>query len=166
MAGKQSAKDILMQFADIAGNTGAASSTLQEQVINTGLSVRGALVWLIHMVEIIYGGNLTTNFRGVDYAVCTRTGLAAMPQIGDHGVLFRGGLFMDMLTSGAGVREKPHRLSFSPPVPIASPQLSVYVQGVANHADGQNKRCDIRMGFTTVPLDSALYTEIAEVWGW
>lgn len=165
-ATKMPPKDVFMQFADIEGSTGAVSNVLGEFVINTGLSVRGALIWIIHMIEIGFAGSLSGSFKGVEYAISSRGSLATMPELGDHGVLVRGKRLLSFLTSGAALAVEPHRLPFSPPVPIAAPALHLYVQGAADHADGRNKRVDARVGFTTVPLDSALYTEIAEVWGW
>jgi hypothetical protein len=44
--------------------------------------------------------------------------------------------------------------------------MSVYVQSATAHSDGNGKPVNLRMGFTTAPLDAAAYTEIAETWGW
>lgn len=158
-------KDAFMNFAVLHADTDAsASDTLVEAVLNTGLSIRGMLIWLIHLVEVhVPMAEIDMEFQ---YCLSTRQGLASMPDLIDDGVISRGGLQTKLTTSGLAILEKPHAMHYLPPIPIATPQVSLYVRAAPDDASARNKPCDMRIGFTTAPLDAAAYTEIAETWGW
>ena len=166
MPRKKGPTDAYMNFKAVEGGTGADSDALQEYEETTGLSVRGQLVWLIHKIEWFFDVYFTTNFLSVNAALSTVSGLSAMPEITDIGCVARVRCGFNMVTSGASRYNEPFTQSFLPPIPLAAPKLNLYVQGAADHADGQNKDVNCRIGFTTTALDSAMYTEIAETWGW
>lgn len=158
--------DMFMNFAGVASRSHPTSGdTLQETVFQTGLSVRGQLIWLIHLVEF-YTALLTANNSGWDVALSTRQGLPTMPQLNDHGLIARiryryGGA----IAAGMFVQPDPQRQSFLPPLPISAAALSVYIQGFADHADSDDQDMPLRIGFTTAPVDAGTYVEIAELWG-
>lgn len=159
--------DMFMQFKDITVLlNGANTSTLEEQEIDTGLSIRGRLVWLIHLIEVSIPLWSFTAPLVLDVGASTRVGLAAMPPLGDPGVLFRASLSAHVATEGGMVHTSPMQLRYLPPFPLAAPKLSVYAQSDADEAAFQGKPVSVRLGFTTAPLDAAMYTEIAETWGW
>jgi len=56
--------------------------------------------------------------------------------------------------------------SYLPPIPLATPILSVYAASDVDIASLREALIPMRLGFTTAPLDAAAYTEIAEAWGW
>lgn len=163
------AKDLFMNFADVSAMTDAANSgSLVEAAVNTGLSIRGQLIWLIHLIEVtfpildLHGG---TNHQ-FGMALSTRAGLATMPNIGEGGLIARMTAAMKFTTSGAQMSFTPLVLHYLPPIPLASPQISIYVNTNVDLAGYRAKTIHARLGFTTAPLDAAAYTEIAEVWGW
>ncbi len=164
-AKKDSATDMFMNWADISVNLDAAdSSVLVEAQRNTGLSIRGALLWLIHVVEIYFPREGASN--ELQMAVSTRAGLAVMPLLGDTGVVVKAIHAVNLTVEGASQYTQPVQLRYLPPIPIAAPQLSLYAKSAANIVGLRGDLLEARIGFTTAPLDAAAYTEIAEVWGW
>lgn len=158
--------DAFLNFATFSGTFDAAdSSVLVEIPVNTGLSIRGALIWLMHLVE--------AHFEFVPAAVTaraalsTRQGLVAMPVLGDDGLV---ALFeLTVLFAGAAYAApiiQPLVQHFLPPIPLATPQLSLYTATGADVAGMRGDKVDLRIGFTTAPLDGAAYVEVAEAWGW
>ena len=167
MAKREAPRDLFMNFAGIPAVTHATdSSVVQETQIHTGLSIRGALIWLVHLVEVAIH-EFTANINNVTIAVCTRSGLTVMPDVHDNGVLTKvQARTSGVWASGLAQITNPIRNSYLPPVPLAAPQLSVYTQSSIDHADGRGKDASVRICFTTAPLDAQAYTEIAEAWGW
>lgn len=160
-------KDLFLNFAGVASRSHpSAGDSLQETVFNTGLSIRGALIWLIHLVEFNHM-DLTANNHGTQMALSTRQGLTVMPELNDDGVIaLSEDRLIGTFAAGASRFESPSVQKFLPPIPIAAPALSVYVIARSNHADSIDELCPLRLGFTTAPLDSKTYMEIAEAWGW
>lgn len=158
--------DMFMQFAEIKGTTGAVSNALEETKVQTGLTIRGGLLWLVHLVEINFEGDYTANFNGFEWALSTVSGQSTLPRQGDKGTVSRGRRRLEVITSGGSIYAEPIQMHYLPPIPLAAPTLSLYVLGETNHADGQNKNVDMRLGFTTAALDAKTTLEVAEVWGW
>jgi hypothetical protein len=167
MARKPQASDLYMNFATLQGAYASTATNLVEVQVNTGLSIRGALIWLIHQVEFEHEAVAQA---AVDieprYALSTRQGLSVMPGLGDDGVISAGRQLLVIVTSGAMSVQQPQVAQYLPPVPIATPQLSLYLIARVANAAVNSKAAKLRIGFTTAPLDSAVYTEIAEAWGW
>lgn len=163
---KVTSRDLYLNFVALETAIDAAnSSTLVEVVLNTGLSIRGGLVWLIHLVELFVRppGSQAAEFS---IALVTRQGLAAMPRVGDDGVICKVNRTMTLITSGMVAPFLPSVLHYLPPIPIACPQISLYCAENADVSGDRGVAIEGRVGFTTTPLDSAVYTEIAEAWGW
>ena len=160
--------DMFLQFAGLKGRTDAVDTTrLTETHVKTGLSIRGQLVWLLHLVEEQDEVVPVTGVEGLlHWGVSTIQGLATMPSITDKGCVVRGRTLLSYQTTGMTSRMTPFALHYLPPVPVAAPELSLYVQMSVNHLTWIDIAVNVRLGFTTAPLDAAMYTEIAEVWGW
>lgn len=157
--------DLFLNFKAITCLTDAAdSATLAEAKINTGLSIRGMIIWLIHLLEVhmpLAGATCT-----VRAALSTRQGLTSMPSQIDDGLICRWEQKQDIAAAGALVVVYPHAAHYLPPIPIATPEISLYVDASPDIAGMRAKPVDVRLGMTTSPLDAAAYTEIAETWGW
>lgn len=159
---KGTVKDAFLQFAVVKVTTDAANSTvLVQATLETGLSIRGGLAWLIHLLEWFLPHQAAT-LADMSGVLCTVKGLTALPALGDKGVLSRA----DWVSNSASEMWQPHRQSFLPPVPIASPSLTLYAKSTADVAGLRGKEAHCRIGYTCITLDAALYQEIAEVWGW
>lgn len=166
MPKKALARDMYMQFKDVSVEyDGSDSSVLVEGQVDTGLSVRGQLIWLVHLVEFFFADD-----EGASQAqyvrICTRRGLVVLPDIGDNGVISGAERQLVVITSGTGFTMQPLVNHYLPPIPLASPQLSIYAETRTNEVTLRGDTVEARLGFTTAPLDSAAYTEIAETWGW
>jgi hypothetical protein len=161
-------KDLYMNFRTIATATDGTATNLVEQKMNTGLSVRGRLIWLIHQLELHF---VMAPAHAVDQAVrialCTVEGLAAMPNLQDKGVIAVMAQMIHLNTNGEASWLMPWVQKWLPPVPIAAPNISLYVQADFNNAGVQNKPIKARLGFTTLSAEEpGVYTEIAETWGY
>jgi hypothetical protein len=166
MAG--TSRDLYMQFKDISVALNASdSSYLVTDEMDTGLSIRGQLVWLIHLIEVFF--QYTTGGSGaqvINFALSTVADLAALPALGDKGCLIVAQKEMAIATNGISYFNAPQQLKYLPPIPLAAPNLSIYAQTTADVSTLRSTTIKARLGFTTAPLDNAMYTEIAEVWGW
>jgi len=165
MAKKEAPRDLYMQFKDVSGQMAASATTLNEREPAPGMSIRGMLAFLIHKIEI-WSPDWGTNTRGGTFALSTISGLAAMPSLSDKGLLCKVKSDVFFVTNGAGYVESPIQLGYLPPVPLVAPNISMYCIADQAHADINGKEIEARICFTTVPLDAAMYTEIAETWGW
>lgn len=165
------ADDLFMQFKPLPGISNATDSeTVSERSYTTGLSVRAPLLWLIHKVEIDF--DLATMMVVPDehvtqVALSTISGLTVFPRIGDHGVI----AIVDVVVGhgaagneGGFVLKSPEVEDFLPPIPLASPNLSVYCRSAPDISTLRGIRHDVRIGFTTAPIEKDAYAEIAEVW--
>lgn len=166
MAKKTTGSDMFLQFADVSANLhGTDTSILVEGVRQTGLSVRGALIWLIHLVEVHFDllDLVAASAHNMELALCTRKGLTSMPDVGDHGVICK---LEAAMKTGGGPIVGPSVLHYLPPIPLAAPSISLYTKSNSHLASWVDSKLEARIGFTTAPLDAAAYTEIAETWGW
>lgn len=164
---KADPSDLYMNFADISVDLDAANSaSLVEGQFKTGLSVRGQLAWIVHSIEVYFAdAAVATSIQ--ELAVCTVGELATMPDLGDKGVIHK--CRERLLYAGAAFAAavyRPYGKEFLPPVPLASPNLSVYAKTAADDANLRGETIEVRLGFTTVPMDSKLVLEIAETWGY
>lgn len=165
-------RDMFMNFKALDLTMGA-TGVLAETSWPTGLSIRGGLAMLVHLVEWSFSFPQMIEVDGkamLDYAMSTRSGLAAMPYIGDDGYVDGGMAMFDVRITTSGMssqidRDGLCRHSFLPPVPIAAAELNFYTYPTLG-GGFTAWAISVRVGFTTVELDSKLYTEIAEVWGW
>jgi len=164
-------KDIFMQFAALrVALDGVATQTLKEAKLNTGLSIRGGLIWLIHRIEFIADGILTA--AGVSgrlwEALSTLPNQALLPELDDKGCLAQMVRIAEAAAASDGIGSSimPKVFHFLPPIPLAAPSLSFYAKTGLHIASMVDEVQTCRIGFTTAPLDQGLYAEIAEVWGY
>jgi len=170
--------DIYMQFFNMPLDvTGSLYTTMFSAEYNTGLSIRGEYFWLIHKVEFfwLFKALLTAAaYQGVLKAcVSTRSGLATMPEPEDAGVVSYSRWFLNFGTTGTYDHKADpitERDFFSPPLPLAAPKLSVYLQGENGSGSAftwvAGRKLNVRLGITTAPLTSTMYDEIAEAWAY
>lgn len=161
--------DLFLNYVSIKLTTGASATTLVEQSLPTGLSVRGQYGWAIHAVEFMLSQRWVATAAAptgvVQLGLTTKRGLAAIPSLGDDGTLAVHEEVRTFITSGETAIVRPHVVYMSPPVIIASPNLSLYWKASFDHAPLRAAEVIARIAYTTFALDSAAYTEIAETWG-
>lgn len=156
-----------MNFADLSVTLDAANSTtLVEGQFKTGLSVRGQQAWILHSAEVFFADTGAAN-NIQEIALCTVGELSTMPDLGDKGVILK--MRERLLYAGAAFAQnmlRPMEKNFLPPVPIASPNLSIYAKTGTDEAVLRSEEIQVRLGFTTVPMDAKMVLEIAETWGY
>lgn len=160
--------DMYMNFLDASVTTDAtASTTLASAEVATGLSIRGGLAFLIHKVEVMWPFlDFGANPNHIRVMLSTKADQAALPDIGDQGAISGAQMCVDFSASGGlNLEENPKILNYLPPIPVASPKIVAYVDCLADDAAWRGKEVGVRVGFTTVKIDSKLYTELAETWG-
>lgn len=164
MAKRAPPTDAFMNFKDVTVDLDAAdSSALVSNDENTGLSVRGALIWILHLVQVWLPYKQSAVSSELTYALSTVSGLTSMPSLGDRGLITK----MHIAFFGAGtLMISPQVQHYLPPIPLAAPQITAYAQTDVNDVPYRGLEIEARLGFTTAPLDAASYTELAEVWGW
>lgn len=162
---KAKMRDLYMNIFPFSVTLADPADTFVEQKHATGMSIRGGLAWLVHLVEIAFlKGMSVTNHVAV--TVSTVANLGAMPDVADKGTLVAGALDHVFTTSGRAFHVRPSAWHFLPPLPIATANISAYAQCESDEVALQLATINGRLGFTTVELDAALYTEIAETWGY
>jgi len=157
-----------MQWFSIVGPTSPAGGSvgdLMEAEASTGLSIRGGFVWLIHMVQFFFLEEIRIPDMKLEIALSTRKGLPTMPRPQDSGYIAGRMEAAYAVTTGAWLHGYPLDQHFLPPMPLASPTISAYYQTEGTQGR-ENAEWWARVGFTTAPLTPAVYTEIAEPWGW
>jgi len=158
-------KDLYMNTCRIKLKTAASSVTLVEAKKDTGLSVRGGLIWLLHAVEFFFVAAHSTTVRS-KLLLSTVPDLATFPALGDRGVISVGEVLTMLSSSGGGWLKQPIVNKYLPPIPLASPNISLYWMSSVDVAEIRLVDMEARLLFTTAPLDQKTYVEIAEVWGW
>lgn len=157
--------DLYMQFFDMRVRMDASDSTvLAEASKPTGISIRGKLAFLVHLIEWSHWFDGATNV--IRMALSTRAGLTVLPNNTDDGVLGRCDRQITVTTTGGHTEINPIQMNYLPPIPFAAPQLSLYTSTLTDVAQLRGDFNYMRFGFTTTPLTAAMYTEIAETWGW
>jgi len=158
--------DMYMNFLDASVTLGATSTDVVSTEIATGLSIRGGLAFLIHKIQYkmfeIGQAGVTAN---IPIALSTRAGEGSVPELGDQGCIDAALVDVNAGAAGAETRITPFEHGFLPPIPVASPKIVAYATCSANNATYQSGKIEIRIGFTTVKIDSKMYTELAETWG-
>jgi len=159
--------DLYMNFLNVDVTTDAAdASALESSEINTGLSIRGGLAMLVHKIEIFFPDELVNGVY-LECALSTRKGLTTMPGLNDGGCIAKARRTPILAGAAYGVLvEYPQTLDFLPPVPLAAPKISLYAAAEADDASYRSKKIEVRIGFTTQPMESKMYLEIAETWGY
>ena len=158
-----------MNFAAVKASFTANPAVMVKEELGTGLSIRGALIWLVHLIEFDVPGMRDDSINArLDVALSTKKGLGVMPRLDDDGCL---AVYSDLvLPSAAGQYHQlaagALRQSFLPPIPLASPAIHLYAKSESNDPGLASDDIYARLGFTTVELTMAVYTEIAETWGW
>lgn len=156
--------DMYMNFLDATVTLDSAnSSTLESTEIATGLSIRGGLAFLIHLVEIVW-----PDVQADDHLLAglsTKSGETSVPSLGDTGCISSFAMNYERVTQGINRCPQTQQLSYLPPIPLASPKIVAYAATNADDAQARSKVVHIRIGFTTVKIDNRLYTELAETWG-
>lgn len=164
MAAAQKPTDVFMQFASWSLTWAPVTTTVVEEPKNTGLSVRGGLMWIIHMIDIT--GVFVPIVHGNTIFACLSTvsGATVQPTAGDKGYL--GGFSHTLSAPAAGATNSslPESIHYLPPVPVASPNISGYISGEFDDTSLDGRTMHIRVGYTTTPLDAKSYAEIAETW--
>lgn len=171
MAKKETSGDLFMQFKSLKGKTNATDSETMAGIdFATGLSVRAPLLWLVHKLEFDFdlATMMTTpDEHVVQVALSTIAGLTVMPRIGDHGIIG----IMDMVcghgavgNEGGFTMRSPETIDYLPPIPIAAPNLTIYVRAAPDVAALRSTYHEVRIGFTTAPIEKDAYAEISEVW--
>lgn len=167
MARKISPKDLYMNFKSIPGLSGAVATDLKEYNVDTGVTIRGHIIWLVHMVQFYIDFDTTSGVTNkIKYALSTLTKLTVMPELTDKGCIAKGQSHLWHITEGGFSRDIPKTQIFLPPIPVASPKLALYVQASVDNAEVRSKNCDVRMGYTTAAAEEGAYTEVVEAWGW
>jgi len=157
--------DLYMQFAALSVIlNGTNAQTLVEAMIHTGLSIRGGLAWLIHQVEVFCPVGTLAGAEELYVAVAGIPSLGAMPELNDKGVLVRVTDAHTMVTNGMSQQYMPWVRHFLPPVPYAGPKMCVYARTRDDEAPYRGLVVRARICFTTVPIDSKMYAELAETW--
>lgn len=164
MAKKHEMRDVFLNFFSLSVTAGGASNVLATQAHTTAAGVATQVGWRIHTVEWFPVRSMTASLL-VTLALSTRKGLAAMPALGDKGLVAKHETKFVLATSGAGFApDGPAMQSFLPPIIIATPNLSLYCITDTDHAPQQSVVHRCRIGFTMVELDSAVYTELWQTW--
>lgn len=157
--------DVFMNFAMIRATINAAnSSTLAKGSVQTGLSVRGNLAWLIHRLELIIPTQ-NDGYNWVDAVLSANPGHSTLPSLDDDGVIAHMREGFNIKTSGASPIDFPKKDTFMPPVIYAKKTMNLYVKSNTDYAGYRNKDVLIRIGYTTIPVEEGTYTEVAETWG-
>lgn len=156
--------DLFTQFFPFEAVLDAAdSSVLVEESKNTGLSIRSTFLWLIHAIEWLPAFNEPTSVL-LQVALSKLKGESTIPNCVDAGCVAQAGTLSGVATEGAITQWVPYVQRFLPPMPYAAPNLSLYVKTSINSVNWRGKAVRCRLHYTTIPLDSAVYVEIAETW--
>ena len=163
-------RDLFMQWypLDISTDDTDASDVVRADFV-TGLSVRGDYAWIIHKIE--FAPQAMNNFGGGDnqwnFSLCTTDGYPIgagedVPNLNQKGVIGKFGFTYSLTTEGAWAMKLPLTWESLPPTIIAAPKLSLYANCNVDAAAVRDQQVVMRIGFTTVPMDAAMYLEIAE----
>lgn len=165
MAKQASSRDDYMNFVGTKVMLGADTSVVVKGEIDTSLSVRGGLAWLIHLVEWVMGYWTSPGQLLKRAVLSTRNNLTSYPALYDDGVIDQ--CIRDTSYEAGGHATDlwmPKRHGYLPPIPIASSKLALYAHTVAHNAASVGEVIECRIGFTTIKLGAAAYTEVAETW--
>lgn len=161
--GKEKPQDLFMQFAAYSV---VAHITDPQQLVSadfpTGLSIRGEFIWLMHLIEFSNWNPSIDNWGAM--VLCAVPGLVALPDLNDRGVIARDVRYAHLNTNGGWANANPSRHSYLPPIPFASPNITLYAQMQVDEEGQQAVTLECRIGYTTLPVSKDVYLELAEVW--
>lgn len=159
-------QDMYMNFLDASGTHDSAnSSTVTSTEVATGLSIRGNLAFLIHLIEILFYDTASLAEEAQNIGISTRAGLSSVPELGDQGCIFADKFVKEFNTSGTSYNVGLKQVRYLPPVPLAAPKIVTYVATDADEVNIRSQKIHVRIGYTTEKIDSKMYTELAETWG-
>lgn len=165
MGKEQKPTDVFMQFATLEGVWPGVTTGLTEAKLKTGLSIRGGLMWLVHMVELITTQPSVSGNRA-QVSLSVREDLVTTPRLSDAGCIAEFMQHCLFAASGRSIGQFPKVAHFLPPVPLAAPNLSLYWVSSADDVALDGLPVIARVGYTTSPLDARSYAEIAETWAY
>lgn len=162
------AKDLYMNFKSASLTLNASNSTtLEEEEIETRMSIRGEFCWLIHLIEWFFPAPVNSTPLRPRAALSSQSGLSTFPSLADKGLIALVENYGDVLgTDGGGSVNLPMRTTYLPPIPYANPDAYLYANSVVDSAQLRSAPVAVRIGFTTEDLDNLMYAEIQEVWAW
>lgn len=160
--------DLYAQVFDMRVVVNTENSTaLNEAPHSTGLSVRGNHAWLIHSINLWTHSPVFLPAAHAVYAtVCTVKGMAQIPTPGDPGVVHYFAAGLQYVTEGMTYWKEPMEDRFLPPIPLAAPNISLYVKTSLDTVSLRGIPIIARLHFTTVPMTPEIWTEIAETWAY
>lgn len=163
-------RDQYMNFFTLDVTTGASSATLVNENFNTGAGVATMLAWRIHLVEWHSSGSWSGAADGNRFRVSlsTRKDLSSIPTLNDKGTICMFNPVATVYGAGTGshIMQYPQVVKWLPPILVASPNFSIYAQGSADFAGQQQKKQELRIGFTTEKLTESAYREVFETWNY
>lgn len=163
-------KDTYMNFFTMEVTSNANATVLEVENYNTGAGVATLLAWRIHCIEWWSDHDWTAGANGTKYrlAVSTRKDLTAFPELIDKGTIAVYEDVFSMWGAGTGhlVARWPLKVDYLPPMLVASPNFSFYVQAETNPAGFNSQANYVRIGFTTEKLTESAYREIFETWNY
>jgi hypothetical protein len=135
--------------------------------MGTGLSIGGSIIWLIHLIQWELPQAVPPSNVDLILALSTKAGLAVIPELKDPGCIDMGNVGSDIAgASGAYFRDGILTRKYSPAIPLAAPNLSVYTQTLVNTTDWIGGPQTCRVGFTTKDVGPNTYLEIVSTWGY
>lgn len=159
--------DELMQFATVSVRLDASdASALVDAPLQTGLTVRGDMVWKIHRLDIRMPHTAGVTDYVLAAGLSMRAGLAGVPLTSDPGCIYRWDRQFDIAANGVVYQGWPVVDTFMPALPIAGPTARLYAALDADQAVMRNQLIAVRIGFTTEKMTKAMWQELLDVWGW
>jgi len=160
--------DLYMQYVSIPLDCVVQDiNILVEASINTGLSLRGNFAWLIHEVEFLWYLDSWAANSWFEACLTSRIGETVMPQLENPGVIDMHRMRCGLASTANDLLDQSKVYHHLPPVPFAGPKLSLYLQaGITGVNWYAGRKLDCRIGFTTQDIDSKMYLELAETWGY
>ncbi len=156
--------DEYLNFFTMKLTSAAAANTLVEKNDKTSMGAFTKQAWVIHQVEFFSHGSWSGAGDGIgtSWALSTRKGLAAFPELTDIGSIANIDHAMTLGAAGDGVfvTEWPSKIHYLPPIIIAAPTLAFYFQASADFAGQRLTDQHVRIGFTAEELTADKWQEV------
>lgn len=143
----------------------ASSTALQSWEYDTGMSARGGWIWEVYFVETFMefnGSVIASGATGAQHiALSMMAGLAALPEIGAYGTLYRRTQYrIGNGTSNLCVWSWPSEIvmNFNKPILYAKPKIYLYYVGSVAGVQVINGR----IGYLTKAVSGSLLWETVE----
>ena len=163
-------RDQFLNFFVLTKPSQAAATTLSTADFNTGAGVATMLAWRIHKIEWYNEGSFSGAADGnaMEVGISTRKSLTVLPSLTDKGTIAVFRLVATVYGAGTGMTyvEYPKVQDFLPPMLIATPNISIYIDCTADFAGMQSKTQFVRIGFTSQKLTESAYREVFEPWNY